>query len=82
MDLHDVGRDRGDLSNVLATINAKTLCVGISSDVLYPAEEQRGLAELIPDAQYAEIHSVHGHDAFLMEYDQLTRILNGFLDRT
>lgn len=82
MDLHDVARDRGNLVDVLGTVKAKMLCVGISSDLLYPAVEQRGLADLIPGAHYAEIQSVHGHDAFLMEYDQLARILNDFLDRS
>lgn len=80
MDLHDVSRGRGKLSDVLASIRAKTLCVGISSDVLYPGVEQRGLAELIPDAHYAEIQSIHGHDAFLIEFDQLNRLLSEFMD--
>ena len=80
MDLHDVARDRGTLRDVLATIKSKVLCVGISSDVLYPAVEQRGLAELIPGAAYAEIQSVHGHDAFLIEFDSMNRVIGQFLN--
>lgn len=79
MDLHDVAHGRGELEDVLGGIRSKVLCVGISSDLLYPAAEQRGLAELIPDAGYAEIRSIHGHDAFLIEYEQLGRILGDFL---
>ncbi len=80
MDLHDVARDRGKLRDVLGTIKAKAMCVGISSDALYPAVEQRGLAELIPGARYAEIQSIHGHDGFLIEYEQLTALLRDFLE--
>jgi len=79
MDMHDVARDRGDLEKVLRSVRSKVLCIGISSDVLYPAEEQRGLAELIPGAVYREIISLHGHDAFLIELDQLNGILKEFL---
>jgi homoserine O-acetyltransferase/O-succinyltransferase len=79
MDLHDVARGRGELSDALASVKAKTLCVGISSDALYPAQDQRGLAELIPGAHYAEIQSIHGHDAFLIEFDQVNRLLRSFV---
>lgn len=82
MDLHDVARDRGKIADVLASVKAKTLCIGISSDLLYPAVEQRGLAELIPDARYEEIQSIHGHDGFLIEFEQMTRLLKDFLTRT
>jgi homoserine O-acetyltransferase len=79
MDLHDVARGRGILRDVLGTIRSRVLCIGISSDVLYPAAEQRGLAELIPGAYYAEIQSVHGHDGFLIEFEKMNQIVEEFL---
>jgi homoserine O-acetyltransferase len=79
MDLHDVAHGRGKLRDVLGTIKSKVLCIGISSDVLYPAVEQRGLSELIPSAKYAEIYSVHGHDAFLIEFEKTNKIIEEFL---
>jgi homoserine O-acetyltransferase len=79
MDLHDVSRDRGAHETVLGRLMARTLCVGINSDVLYPAEEQKELASLIPNAEYVEIDSPHGHDAFLIEFDQLNHLIHNFL---
>jgi homoserine O-acetyltransferase len=79
MDSQDVSRGRGTLENALSAIAARTLCVGIDSDILYPASEQRQIAAAIPGAQYSEIQSIHGHDAFLMEYGQLNSIIGNFL---
>ena len=75
MDAHDLKRAR-NINGVLP-INCPTLCIGISSDVLYPPEEQRAIAASIPGATYAEIDSIHGHDAFLIEFERLAEILSG-----
>jgi homoserine O-acetyltransferase/O-succinyltransferase len=80
MDSHDVGLNRGGIENALRSITAKTLCIGIDSDILYPAEEQIKLSKMIPNSSYAEISSEHGHDAFLIEFDQLGKIVNEFLE--
>jgi homoserine O-acetyltransferase len=80
MDLHDISHDRGSLSEVLGSIRAKTVCIGVNTDILYPAHEQRSIAAEIPGAIYQEIKSIHGHDAFLIEFDQITDIIRPLLE--
>ncbi len=79
-DTHDLGRERGNLHDVLSNIRAKTLCIGISSDILYPASEQKEIAASIPGSSYFEIDSIHGHDAFLIEFDQMNPVIKNFLN--
>ncbi|HET8866100.1 MAG TPA: homoserine O-acetyltransferase [Gracilimonas sp.] len=78
MDSHDVSRGRGSFKEVLGNLNKPVLIVGFDSDRLYPIEEQRELAALLPHAQLAELGSPFGHDAFLIEFEQLNRQLNTF----
>ncbi len=81
MDHHDVTRDRGELMPLLQSLKVRTLSLGVSSDLRYPTRFQRELASHIPGAEYAEIRSPHGHDAFLIEFDQLNRIIGTFLSK-
>lgn len=78
MDSHDVGRDRGGLENALNGCKKPILVVGIDSDLLYPVKEQKKLAGLLPNGTYHEIASPYGHDAFLIEFEQINNILTEF----
>jgi homoserine O-acetyltransferase/O-succinyltransferase len=79
MDQHDISRERAAFEEVLGAIQVPALCAGITSDVLYPAHEQRELARLMPRSRYVEIDSIHGHDAFLIEWDQVMAAVRRFL---
>jgi homoserine O-acetyltransferase/O-succinyltransferase len=79
MDSHNVGRGRESLEKALQKITARTLVVGIDSDVLYPLSEQQLLAAHIPGAKLAVISSLFGHDGFLLEYEQLTNHILKFI---
>ncbi|GEL17823.1 homoserine O-acetyltransferase MetX [Pseudonocardia asaccharolytica] len=68
MNAHDVGRGRGGTAAALRRITARTLVAGVSSDRLYPLEQQAELAAGIPDATEPRvIDSPYGHDGFLVE---------------
>ncbi len=75
MDSHDVGRHQGGIKNALAKIKAKTVIVGISSDLLFPTSEQSVLHQFIPQSTFHIIDSIYGHDGFLIETEQLSEIL-------
>lgn len=80
MDSHDVGRNRGGVEKALQAITARTLVIGISSDVLYPIVEQEYLQQNIRGAQLLRITSDFGHDGFLLEYEKIETALKKFMD--
>lgn len=75
------GRDEG----VLDTIKATIYIIGVDSDLFFTAEEnretQKKLALTNPNVTYNEINSVHGHDAFLIEFKQLERIIEPIFNK-
>jgi len=78
MDSHDISIGRGSSIAALKIITAKTMVIGIESDVLYPVEEQEFLAENIPGAQFMHLYSDFGHDGFLLEFDQIEEGMRKF----
>jgi homoserine O-acetyltransferase len=85
MDLHDIGRGRGGIEAAVRRIGAPVLAMGISSDILYPAYQSREIVDCVVaaggDAEYVELDSPHGHDAFLLEFDQVGEALTEFLKK-
>jgi homoserine O-acetyltransferase len=78
MDSHNVGRNRHGVEKALSLIKARTLVIGIKSDVLFPIEEQQYLFRHIPKSAFAELDSFYGHDGFLIETEALTNIITSF----
>jgi homoserine O-acetyltransferase/O-succinyltransferase len=74
MDAHDVGRGRGGVAAALSAVRGGLTGVGIPGDLLYPEEDVLAWVRRA-GAEYRQIHSVHGHDAFLLEPDQVGGIV-------
>lgn len=92
LDTHDISRHRypegqdqetldpvSALHHALSLIEQPTLVLGIQSDGLFTFAEQQELAAHIPNATLKTIDSPDGHDAFLLEFEQVNRHLTGFL---
>jgi homoserine O-acetyltransferase len=81
MDAHNIGRARNGIENALAQIKAKTLIIGITSDILFPLEEQKKLWLHIPNSKLKTIESAYGHDGFLIEHEALVNEFRFFLNQ-
>ncbi len=82
MDSHDVGRGRGGVRAAFRALEAADTGltgIGIEGDILFGPEQVRALVRDVAgagvDAVYREISSSKGHDAFLIEWEQLTAFL-------
>lgn len=82
MNGHDVGRDRGGLHRALGRLAQAGVVltgVGIEGDILYGPRQVQAMVDAAVEAgvsaDYREIRSTKGHDAFLVEWDQLSALL-------
>lgn len=94
LDTHDVSRNRciqlpttehyptaaEQVASALSQITQPTLILGIESDGLFTFAEQQELALHIPNAVLETIVSNEGHDAFLLEFEQVNAHILGFMD--
>jgi homoserine O-acetyltransferase len=71
------------LRPAMQRISSPALVMGISSDILYPAYQQRQIHEMLlavgTKSDYVEIESPNGHDAFLIDLDQVGPSISSFL---
>ena len=79
MDTWDPLQGHSSPAEAFGRIRARLCFVGISSDWLFPAREVSNFANAIRSAgvhaDYREMSSNHGHDAFLAEQSELVRLL-------
>ena len=80
VDSDNVGRGRGGEDKGLAMIKAESTVIGIDSDLIFPALGVREMASKISGAEYFEIKSEFGHDGFLLESEQLIKIITPILE--
>lgn len=75
----DVTRLGGEAFEKLQKSETKIHIVGVNSDLFFTVEENREtyrrLAQANANVTYGEVQSMHGHDAFLMEFGQLEKLL-------
>lgn len=74
-DSHNTGRGRGGVEKALQAIRARTVCIGIDSDILFPYPEQEYIASHVPHGEFHLITSAFGHDGFLLEWKQIQEII-------
>ncbi|KAI9731773.1 MAG: homoserine O- acetyltransferase [Cirrosporium novae-zelandiae] len=85
LDTHDVSRNRANPNSPTAVLNAlsqiqqPTLVLGIESDGLFTFAEQEEIAAGIPKARLRKIESPEGHDAFLLQFEQVNHHILEFL---
>lgn len=73
----------GDFRKAFEGVTCPFLIVSFSSDWLFPEYHSRGLTKILlengNDVTYCNIQSGCGHDAFLLEYETLGKLMTGFL---
>jgi homoserine O-acetyltransferase len=83
MDYFDISRSYGPLKNAFAAVTARFLFVSYSSDWLFPTSQSKEIVRALlscgKSVSFIDIDSPYGHDAFLLEEEKLTRIVEGFL---
>lgn len=75
----DITHSKGSFLEVASAIKAHIYIITINSDLFFKAEENwntyvdlKGVKE---NVTIGEIKSIHGHDGFLIEYEQLSKLL-------
>jgi len=79
MDTFDLRLGHSSQEAALERVTAPVHLIGISSDCLFSPESVKVLARQLAGSGvkivYSELVSNHGHDAFLVEFDQLNRLI-------
>ncbi len=81
----DVTRDGQKNFTNLQNSKTNIHIIGVDSDLFFTAKENKDTFKQIAQANsnvtYGEIQSLHGHDAFLIEFEQLEKLLNGIFNK-
>lgn len=63
----------------------QAMVIGVSTDILFPLQQQEQIAEGLEAAgakvEFVALDSPQGHDAFLVDIDNYSRAIGGFLER-
>ena len=80
----DITRNGDSLEKIVETISSNNHLIAIDSDLFFTAEEDqktlKRLKKFKKNIFYHEIKSIHGHDAFLIENETVSKILSSILN--
>jgi homoserine O-acetyltransferase len=83
MDYFDIS-GKNFINSISKYKDIKSLMIAFESDWLYPPYQSQEIARQLKlkgcDATYCDIKSTYGHDAFLLEIDDETRLIKPFLN--
>jgi homoserine O-acetyltransferase len=87
MDWFDIAEHGTSLQDGMSRLDVcKALVVGVTTDILFPARQQKEIADLMQQTgtavDYVEIDSVNGHDAFLIDDAHFSPVVKRFLDES
>ena len=75
-----IAKTNNTFLEITSTITAKIHLIAVNSDLFFLAKENIETYLLLKkrrrNVTYSEIKSIHGHDAFLLEFDQMNRFLS------
>uniref|UniRef100_UPI00404935AE alpha/beta fold hydrolase n=1 Tax=Flavobacterium sp. TaxID=239 RepID=UPI00404935AE len=81
----DITKNGKDFETIISSFSATIHIVSVNSDLFFIAEENRETfaqaKKVKENVFYHEINSIHGHDAFLIEYEQLNTILHPIFNK-
>jgi homoserine O-acetyltransferase/O-succinyltransferase len=82
---NDMTRNRSSFEKISATIQANIHIISVDSDLFFIFDEDletyKTLKKIKHNVYHHEIKSIHGHDAFLIEFEQLATILNAIFTK-
>lgn len=84
MDYFDLSEPYGSLAAAFEGVKAKFLVISFSSDWLFPSHQSKEIVSACRrqnlDVIYTEIQTDYGHDAFLLEFEQISKLVSNFLE--
>ncbi|MGV7106343.1 alpha/beta fold hydrolase [Flavobacterium sp. U410] len=81
----DITKDNGNFENVVDKVTSEIYIVAVDTDYFFTADENlktyENLKKLGKKVNWHQIESIHGHDAFLIEFEQLNTILKDIFNK-
>jgi homoserine O-acetyltransferase len=86
MDYFDLTGGQASLAVALQPARARFLVISFSSDWLYPSYQSQEMVRALRarncDVAYVELQSSYGHDSFLVDVEEQSSLVRGFLAST